>query len=229
MIMDNKEYLNKRNYTNFKNARKRLKERLVEYKGGKCEICGYNRCISALEFHHLDPSQKDFAICSGDVKSYETMRKEVDKCILVCANCHREIHEKEHKEIDRKYLEEEKRILADIMVQRENGKHCKIKNSYEILKYTDVFKDIENGMPREEIFKKYHINNKTFNKFLKENNINYFNANRALIKPTKEELEKLLKTNSKTSIGRIFGVSCGAVIKWCKKYEIPLKEDKEKE
>ena len=69
------------------------KEILVEYKGGKCEICGYNKCISALEFHHKDPQEKDFAIgAKGYTRSIEKNKKEVDKCILVCANCHREIH-----------------------------------------------------------------------------------------------------------------------------------------
>lgn len=70
---------------------KRIKEELVEYKGGKCEICGYNKCIQALEFHHLDPTQKDFSI-SGGTKSFERLKPEVDKCILVCSNCHKEIH-----------------------------------------------------------------------------------------------------------------------------------------
>lgn len=70
---------------------KRTKEKLIEYKGGKCQVCGYNKCASALEFHHLDPSQKDFTI-SGGTKSFENLKPEVDKCILVCANCHREIH-----------------------------------------------------------------------------------------------------------------------------------------
>lgn len=71
--------------------RNRVKTKLVEYKGGKCQCCGYNRCIRALEFHHLDPSQKDFTI-SGKSKSFETLKKEADKCILVCSNCHKEIH-----------------------------------------------------------------------------------------------------------------------------------------
>lgn len=70
---------------------KRIKEELIQYKGGKCQICGYNKCISALEFHHLDPTQKDFTI-SGGTKSFKTLKPEVDKCILVCSNCHREIH-----------------------------------------------------------------------------------------------------------------------------------------
>ena len=71
--------------------RREVKRKLIEYKGGKCQICGYNRYQEALEFHHLDPSQKDFTI-SGGTKSFESLKPEVDKCILVCANCHREIH-----------------------------------------------------------------------------------------------------------------------------------------
>lgn len=71
--------------------RKNIKKRLIEYKGGECQICGYNKCQDALEFHHLDPSKKDYNI-SGGTKSFNTLKSEVDKCILVCANCHREIH-----------------------------------------------------------------------------------------------------------------------------------------
>lgn len=74
------------------NWKKRKKKELVEYKGGKCEKCGYNKCITALEFHHLDPTKKDFQI-SGKNYKIERLKEEVDKCILVCSNCHREIHE----------------------------------------------------------------------------------------------------------------------------------------
>ena len=73
-----------------------LKDKAIEYKGGKCEICGYDKCKEALEFHHLDPSQKDFGIGSdGCTRSWEKVKEELDKCICVCANCHREIHSKE--------------------------------------------------------------------------------------------------------------------------------------
>lgn len=71
--------------------RKRVKLKLVEYKGGVCEKCSYNKCINALEFHHLDPSEKDFTI-SGKSWSFERLKKEADKCILVCNRCHTEIH-----------------------------------------------------------------------------------------------------------------------------------------
>ncbi len=65
----------------------------VEYKGGKCQICGYNKCMRSLDFHHSDSSQKDYEISSNWKKSKEELIKELDKCILVCRNCHGEIHE----------------------------------------------------------------------------------------------------------------------------------------
>lgn len=73
------------------NWKKEKKKLLIEYKGGKCEKCGYDKCIEALEFHHLDPKQKDFNVSSHSF-SFDRMKKEADKCILVCSNCHREIH-----------------------------------------------------------------------------------------------------------------------------------------
>jgi hypothetical protein len=72
--------------------RVRTKLRLIEYKGGKCVCCGYNKCARALQFHHRDPSKKDFQI-SGTSRSYERLIQEVDKCELVCSNCHNEIHD----------------------------------------------------------------------------------------------------------------------------------------
>lgn len=69
------------------------KEQAVAYKGGKCERCGYDKFIGALEFHHLNPTQKDFGIGDSNTRSFEKMKIELDKCTLVCANCHREIHE----------------------------------------------------------------------------------------------------------------------------------------
>lgn len=67
----------------------------MAYKGGKCAICGYNRCLLALEFHHLDPLEKDFSI-SSRMTSWKAIVKELDKCVLLCANCHREVHDGLH-------------------------------------------------------------------------------------------------------------------------------------
>ncbi len=91
------KYLNRREtktgYEVLKNRRYRIKKLLVEYKGNKCKICGYDKCLSALEFHHLEPENKDFTISyNTKYNNLDILKKEVDKCILVCANCHREIH-----------------------------------------------------------------------------------------------------------------------------------------
>lgn len=73
--------------------RDKLKILCVEYLGGSCEHCGYNKCFAALEFHHIDPDQKDFGIGQkGYTRSFEKVKIELDKCILLCANCHREEH-----------------------------------------------------------------------------------------------------------------------------------------
>lgn len=74
--------------------RDKIKAMSVQYKGGKCHICGYDKCYNALEFHHLDPNKKDFGIANkGYTRSWEKVKEELDKCIMVCANCHREIHD----------------------------------------------------------------------------------------------------------------------------------------
>lgn len=73
--------------------RDKIKILALEYKGGKCSICGYNKYAGALEFHHLDSSTKDFGISEkGYTRSWGIVKEELDKCVLVCANCHRELH-----------------------------------------------------------------------------------------------------------------------------------------
>lgn len=86
---NNKEYYAK---NRAKEYAKKVKKQCVDYKGGCCSICGYNKSLAALEFHHLNPLIKDFEI-SRNVKSFSKLKPELDKCILVCSNCHREIHE----------------------------------------------------------------------------------------------------------------------------------------
>ena len=70
-----------------------IKEKSIKYLGGKCSAnnCGYNKCKSALEFHHLNPKEKEFTISGSHCYSWGRIKKELDKCILLCANCHREI------------------------------------------------------------------------------------------------------------------------------------------
>lgn len=72
--------------------RQKLKLRAIEYKGGACLVCGYSKSVRALHFHHLDPSQKDFNI-SAFKKAWNKLTSELDKCVLLCSNCHAEVHD----------------------------------------------------------------------------------------------------------------------------------------
>lgn len=95
-----KNYIYSRKGSHYKNLcvtcqtkfyRQRLKKRAIEYKGGKCTICGYNRCDRNMHFHHLDPKIKKFNININPSVSWEKMKEELDKCILICCLCHGEI------------------------------------------------------------------------------------------------------------------------------------------
>ena len=68
------------------------KKKAVEYKGGKCEICGYCKCQASLDFHHLDPKQKDPKWGLMRNWRFDKIKEELNKCVLVCSNCHGEIH-----------------------------------------------------------------------------------------------------------------------------------------
>ena len=73
------------------------KQKAVDYKGGKCERCGYSKCLRALHFHHLNPKEKSFQISEAitqNLMSWDVIQDELNKCILLCANCHAEEHDK---------------------------------------------------------------------------------------------------------------------------------------
>lgn len=64
-----------------------------------CQKCGYNKSAAALDFHHLDPNEKDTTIARMTSNRYQldTVYEEIKKCVVLCANCHREFHDLEHK------------------------------------------------------------------------------------------------------------------------------------
>ena len=94
-----REYNKTGKYKNRRNQNRRewaLSQKLlsIKYKGGKCVVCGYSKCPAAMDFHHKNPLEKD-GYGTGALKShwsFEKNRKELDKCVLVCVRCHREIH-----------------------------------------------------------------------------------------------------------------------------------------
>lgn len=86
------EKAKEKNVETNRNWKMKEKQKAVSYLGGKCSICGYDKCLTALEFHHINPSEKEMY---NSHWKFERNIPELNKCILVCANCHREIHAKE--------------------------------------------------------------------------------------------------------------------------------------
>lgn len=93
-------------YKDIKKYRNSLKQFITDEMGGKCIICKYDKCHSALECHHVDVINKKFNISTWKKVSVKSVITEAAKCILVCTNCHREIHEKITKiPIDIKFID----------------------------------------------------------------------------------------------------------------------------
>lgn len=136
--------------------RHRIKKKLVEYKGGKCEICGYNKCLNALDFHHKNPEEKEFALNTANYnKSFDKLKNEVDKCVLVCSNCHREIHFEENEKKRQNF------IYNDLNRAKAISK----------LNLDDILKDCENGLTQLDISIKYDVSLSTIRRFFQQNKL----------------------------------------------------------
>jgi len=81
-----------------KEIRRTAKELIVNYRGNKCEICNYDKCLSALTFHHKNKDDKEYSIAKKSLRITdiqeltEDILNEINKCELLCSNCHREKH-----------------------------------------------------------------------------------------------------------------------------------------
>jgi len=72
--------------------RRRVKQQIVDEAGGRCQVCGYNAYSGALQFHHVDPTQKRFNLARGGLtRPLDEVREEARKCVLLCGNCHAEV------------------------------------------------------------------------------------------------------------------------------------------
>ena len=69
------------------------KLKCIEYMGGECQKCGYSKCSRAFHFHHLDPSLKSWQISGAHCRKWARVKEELDKCVLLCSNCHMELEE----------------------------------------------------------------------------------------------------------------------------------------
>jgi 5-methylcytosine-specific restriction endonuclease McrA len=95
MGADKRTYADRRAYNIMavSKRRKMIRIKAIDHLGGKCFRCGYSKYKEVLEFHHRNPSEKDFGIAlKGHCRSWERVKNEIEKCDLLCANCHRELH-----------------------------------------------------------------------------------------------------------------------------------------
>jgi hypothetical protein len=92
--------------------KKRNKRKAIVYKGGQCIHCGFNESMAAMHFHHINPENKSFDINQGIAKTWSIIKEELDKCILLCMNC----HFKEHERLD----EEQRTARKQAMIPEKN-------------------------------------------------------------------------------------------------------------
>lgn len=178
--------------------RKRRKENLIKVCGSSCNLCGYNKCNSALEFHHINPEEKSYGISSnGNCHNLEQDLNEISKCILVCANCHREIHDGLYSKNELIKRQIFKQDVVDKLLQDKEKKiyYCSNCNA-EITKN-------QSGLCYD-CFLKLRWKERKY--------------------PNREELKILIRTTPFTQIGRQYGITDNAVKKWCKKYDLPFRK-----
>lgn len=165
-----------------------IKRKLIENKGGACEICGYCKNVASLDFHHVDSSKKHGNIGSIiNAHKFCEAEKEAEKCQLLCKNCHMELHNPDLEiEINYdcvSYKSDELKLL---------NKNCKFCNNYSGGK---IFCSSQCAAEDRRKVKD---------------------------RPSKKELEELIKTTPFTTIGKKYGVSDNAVRKWAKNYKIKV-------
>lgn len=190
----------------YQDARTRRKHLFLDIMGNKCQLCGYDKNEKALEFHHINPEEKEFSLSDCALKKLDDVYNELRKCILVCANCHRIIHyDAEFKEtlitsfneIKAKEYAEQEEILKLFHSNKKEPKFCPICGKL-IHSYRNKY------CSKECSYKGYSRQQGTT-----EN------------RPNREELKNMIRVQSFESIGRSYGVDGNAVRKWCDKYQLP--------
>lgn len=174
-----------------KNHQLNFKQACLEYKQtNSCISCGYNKHTTVLDFHHLDPSQKEFNI--SKYKKYtnisEDLKQELDKCIVLCSNCHREIH------------------LG--FLEYKNNKIEKINITTEIQEWV-YFKDKPKQLKPKNI--QNNTNQNTKERKSRPTKIEW---------PSNQELTKIVFEKPIYILAKELGVSDVAIVKHCKKYNI---------
>lgn len=190
-----------RNSQNVVNHIKKRKADLASVFHSKCCICGFDAYPEALEFHHVHPEEKEFGITASDAvtKSLGKQLKELRKCILVCANCHRGIHQG-YIEVPENYQE-----LYDE------------ERAQELLQHLD---EIKHG--------KRHYCQRCGREIVTHDATYCVECAKIMARtvkwPPREELKALIRTNPFTQIADQFYVTDNAIRKWCDHYNLPRRK-----
>lgn len=179
-------------YQYVKNSRHNLKRRLIYIMGSKCQICGYDKCQSALEFHHIDSQEKDFTLGANANIAFSKAKEEVKKCILVCANCHREIHEGLHDNLQPSYDEDKAQEMELELKQLKT-------------------KEIHYCQQCGKIISDKAAYCKECADFIR----------RKAERPNRDELKKKIRIYPFTVIALEYHVTDNAIRKWCKREKLP--------
>lgn len=176
--------------------RRNRKVNLIHICGDKCCICGYSKSIAALEFHHINPADKEYGISSkGTCHNIRTDIAEIKKCILLCANCHREVENHEYDDVDlwqyQVFNEEE----AEKLIQETDAK-LKRPSRYCSVCGKPITCDSKSGKCTDCV---------------------RINPNR----PSREELKDLIYNFSFEEVGRKYSITGNSVKKWCKALNLP--------
>ena len=175
-------------------ARQKRKADLVYVMGGKCCLCGYDKCQQALEFHHIDKSTKKYGIASGNCHSWEEDIEEIKKCALVCSNCHKEL-EVFGYETKCTFDEERYKELSYLKQQQQQSQEYFCKNcGKKITRGASYCPECWSLMTRK------------------------------VERPSREELKHMIRTMPFTKIGENFGVADNTIRKWCDAYSLPRKK-----
>ena len=188
-------------YENVKQSRSRTKDRIIRALGSKCAICGYNRCPSAMDVHHIDPKEKDFAIATNTNRAYEQMSNEIRKCVLLCANCHREFHAGLIQQVLVSSFDE--KIDLEIKAELAAKKGLTLEGDKVCHRCTccgkEISRDAETKLCSEC----------------------YYKTTRRVERPDREELKSLIREIPFTKIAEHYGLTDNSIRKWCDAYNLP--------
>lgn len=204
-----------------KTWRRNTKVKIVTAMGDCCQICGYSRCIEALELHHLNPSTKDFSF--GDIianpRKWAEIAKELTKCVLLCACCHREVHFGTTSLPDTYKVFDASKLLRSSPMSKVADLDLVEELRFQSVAQLALMLQVSASFLRQRLKKLGTSAAEIRAKYPEVLELSAF-SRRKVSRPSKPELSALLTICPLTKIGEKFGVTDNAIRKWCVAYGI---------